>query len=560
MSTIQNLFEQAQLAEAAYADFAAHPNDPIAALKAEGMSTAQATALANEWSVVDQLPNQANGFSATLFEKLDANKVGTGQYSFAIRGSLDRADFIADASLIITDGVAVSQLVEMYNYWQRLTHLGVYQAATLTTQVTETAYLTALLASNLVLYESARVNLLSQGYIVEGGTVYQAGFDLSTNVFTDSRQWGSNTLAGQTVSVDGHSLGGHLAMAFSRLFPNATADVTAVNGLGFKVADANVNNLFTQLGGQPGFNTGAIQNVYGIAGSEFAAMNNGVLQQPGAWDGIYIEDGSLFTAQIGGYSAAQMTDSLAVYNLLAKLDPTLNSDPNGLSTITDILKAESSVAANSLESAIAALGKLFGVANTAFTGSEFDADRNKLYTALNDIQSQVKNFYTINWLGKLDATTLTANAKADPSTNPEQGIAYRYALVNGNPFAVLGADYSTFNQNGELDLYDPATGHGQLTEQYLADRSAYLVVKLRDNTVDSTSSTLKDVRYQDFESSTHLNPINTELRKVTFGSAADEGFSGAGGNDSLYGSAGNDTLWWREAANDVRHQDEKRAA
>ncbi len=42
-------------------------------------------------------------------------------------------------------------------------------------------------------------------------------------------------------------------------------------------------------------------------------------------------------------------------------------------------------------------------------------------------------------------------------------IAYRYALVHLNPFAVLGADYRQFNQNGELELYDLATGQGQLT-------------------------------------------------------------------------------------------------
>ena len=38
-----------------------------------------------------------------------------------------------------------------------------------------------------------------------------------------------------------------------------------------------------------------------------------------------------------------MTDSLALYNLFAQLDPTLNTNPNGLQTITDILKASSNV-------------------------------------------------------------------------------------------------------------------------------------------------------------------------------------------------------------------------
>lgn len=242
MNTITSLFQQAQLAEAAYANFIDNAGNLITtdagvktALIASGFSidlnnptqSAQAAALANEWSVVDQYDNSSwgglvgSGFSATVFQ----NKV-TGQYSLAIRGSQDIADFSTDAKLITTDGVAVSQLVDMYNYWQSLTHLGVYQAATLTTQYADTAALTA--AANLpgstVAYALARAAFISQGYIVEGNTVYQAGFDLSTNVYTDSRQWGSNTLAGQSVSVDGHSLGGHLAMAFSRLVPNAAND------------------------------------------------------------------------------------------------------------------------------------------------------------------------------------------------------------------------------------------------------------------------------------------------------------------------------------------------
>ncbi|MBI5439048.1 MAG: hypothetical protein HY936_08925, partial [Nitrosomonadales bacterium] len=136
------------------------------------------------------------------------------------------------------------------------------------------------------------------------------------------------------------------------------------------------------------------------------------------------------------------------------------------------------------------------------------------------------------------SAALATNAQA---TTPD-AIAYRYALVSGNPFAVLGADYSAHNINGALDLYDPATGLGDLTGQYLKDRSGYLIAKLRDNTVDSASNTLKDVRYRDLETNTTLNPVNTELRKVTFGGAADEGFNGGNGNDSLYGGGGNDTL------------------
>lgn len=85
MSTIQNLFQQAQLAEAAYADF----SDPTktffdALTTGDGaFSSAQAAAFVTDWSVVNQQPNTVSGFSATLFKNNQ-----TGQYSLAIRGSL----------------------------------------------------------------------------------------------------------------------------------------------------------------------------------------------------------------------------------------------------------------------------------------------------------------------------------------------------------------------------------------------------------------------------------------------------------------------------------------
>lgn len=91
MNTIQNLFQQAQLAEAAYAIlWDSTLNQPITAndkvitaLKAEGFSEAQAADFVTHWRVVSQQPDTVpNGFSATVFQNID-----TGQYSLSIRGS-----------------------------------------------------------------------------------------------------------------------------------------------------------------------------------------------------------------------------------------------------------------------------------------------------------------------------------------------------------------------------------------------------------------------------------------------------------------------------------------
>ena len=52
----------------------------------------------------------------------------------------------------------------------------------------------------------------------------------------------------------------------------------------------------------------------------------------------------------------------------------------------------------------------------------------------------------------------------------QSDIAYRYALIHGNAFAVLGADYTVHNQNGELDLYDENTGQGTSFDQAMTRR------------------------------------------------------------------------------------------
>ena len=134
MNTITSIFEQAQLAEAAYADF----NDPLKSdlqvLQDNGFSLSQAAEFVQNWRVVHQYDNSTlsgvfgTGFSATVFERLDAGQP-LGEFSLSIRGSQDIGDFVSDMNLIVSDGVSVSQTVDLFNYWQYLTNSGEYQAA-----------------------------------------------------------------------------------------------------------------------------------------------------------------------------------------------------------------------------------------------------------------------------------------------------------------------------------------------------------------------------------------------------------------------------------------------
>jgi Ca2+-binding RTX toxin-like protein len=560
MNTIQNLFQQTQLAEAAYANFAGMNVsttkqaiiDVLVTPDADGnFSAAQATDFAVRYQVVSQysvpgISFMDGGFSATVFQNIT-----TGAYTFAARGTAGATDLSTDLGDIVADGIAVSQVIDMYNYWQSLTHLGVYQAAYLDTLTVETLQLETLWAQTLLpgglsIYNDYVTQLHSTGIIVNmgltGPSAQQINFGNSDTVLVNTPlAWGSNILSGATVDVTGHSLGGHLAMAFSRLFPGATTDVIAVNGAGFNFANGNVDVLFTKLYGAPGFDAGKITNAVGTAGVYLTSQDWLFLQQPAGRTDIYTEGNG--TSQTLGHGKEQITDSLAVYNLFAQLDPKLNTATHGLQTITDILKAASNIAADSLESAVTALGKLFNVPSAVVVGNAFDTNRDLLYKALNDIIAALpaNGGFTISDLTVPNAILLT-----DASAPDANGQAYRYALVNLNPFAVLGADYSGFDTNGQLDLYNSNTGKGNLTTQYLQDRAAMLDVLIQRNTADSSSNLSGNIYYEDAASKTILNTGNGHLtanamQHIEFG-ADGATLNGGSLDDHLYAGAGNETL------------------
>ena len=121
MSTILELFQQARLAEAAYAKFIATDGTLITnsaavvrVLQDEDFSESQAAAFVTQWEVIDHVPDTLGDFSATLFRSRQ-----TGACTLAIRGSTDVQDFVEDAKIIFREGLAKHQLVDLYNFWVR---------------------------------------------------------------------------------------------------------------------------------------------------------------------------------------------------------------------------------------------------------------------------------------------------------------------------------------------------------------------------------------------------------------------------------------------------------
>jgi len=128
MSDVGEFFDIATLAEASYVlfdkltDFT--DKKVLDALQNNidfngNFSATQAANFVAEWEVVSHQPNTDSGFSATLFK----NKI-TGEYVYAARGTEPgnpMADiFYTDLGDIVVDGLAIGQIVDMYNDWQRI--------------------------------------------------------------------------------------------------------------------------------------------------------------------------------------------------------------------------------------------------------------------------------------------------------------------------------------------------------------------------------------------------------------------------------------------------------
>jgi hypothetical protein len=241
MSAVIEFSRYAEIALAAYRIFTVFGEIPTQSLVAsDAFTTSQANMFRAAWLVATPTySDPISDFQATLFqEKLPGG--GTGNFVLALRGTESPHDLTVTDAEVATSGVAVDQIVAMYNYVQRLkTAMGdmAQQVKLVLTTIGDPA------PANGVALGLDPVTLAPR-YLVPATS--EAGLGAIP--------------AGATIDLAGHSLGGHLAMAFDRLFPDLTAHVYAYNAPGFKDSPL-VNTLFAALGGQPALELGKISNI-----------------------------------------------------------------------------------------------------------------------------------------------------------------------------------------------------------------------------------------------------------------------------------------------------------
>ena len=479
----------------------------------------------NNISDVADSVNPESGFSATLFQSTNNKE----EYVLSIRGTQGWKDLIAtDGGDIVRDGIAYEQVIDMYNFYHQMIAKSdeSYQIAiSVKDEILSQKYANSLKALSEVKKDadngignpesiprimadiaSIEDGLKGKGYFLDGTSVKKINFVDSKEYYgeNDERALGLGVLTGkEKLIISGHSLGGHLAASFSRLFPDVVEHTYMVNGAGFGTKESitgktsnsisfNISEIFKVLGGADQFDKEKITNLIGDKNINVVASDWDIgLSQPGKVSELFIEEAGF--GKMFGHAAGQMSDTMQAASLFFAMDGKLNQTDlsEALKTLNPVFEAVTNDDEETLEKVVYQIGKLL----LGDKVPEQAATRNELYERIASLKALLT--------GKKDAgepedaqggkyqfvslATDQSGWKDNVSQNSDKGTALRYALRELNPFAVVGADYTAHNRHGNLNLYSIENPYG-MTDTYLQHRAAMLAWKNAINTVNVSYS------------------------------------------------------------------------
>jgi len=571
ITNIQILHDLAETSLASYANLTINP-DLLGDLQAENTGASftsdQAIAFADHYKLLSVQANiDWNGFSGAVFQD---NL--TGEKVFALRGTeFDRGInnigtdlFDSDFLGIGASGYANLQGVEMYRYWKKLTTVGnqsVYYSDS------ELLNLFALklgpIAGAVVL-----TTPLGQAAGIVGFQAFKAGFADDKGI--DTGVPGQSVIAaGETVNVTGHSLGGHLALLFARIFPQRVDEVVTLNAPTF----------FSQ--GDLFLNALGYTNSVNAKITRLEADGDGVSElgnvDPGTAIRIAQENAPGPLAAIStNHSSVNSIDGLALMAVLAKLDTRKADDAVYFS---DLIRASANTPTPGYENLLDALRKALagpGITPLPVGDANDLSSRGVYYATLDALQ---KNPIFKELVGKLRIE----------SPPPSIGTLARYdfgaliALQDLSPLYISGTtaqareQLAAIWQAGRAADYEAWTTDktsaipSTFTDDWIADRAALLHTIIARNTTDtslsviSTPSAPADRGLQlewygadplqgevlpRLATLTAVRPgfRGTDFQKIAFGNDEANTLAGTDNKlgDHLYGGGGKDTLDGKE--------------
>jgi Ca2+-binding RTX toxin-like protein len=532
MTTLQQYNDYSQLSMAAYSTaLNSTVNGSLAfedALQntSSGFTQAQAHQLVQDgWEVIDQSKDSLygdSGFSATLF-----HNTKTGEYVFANRGTAGVQDLFTDGWGIALLGTAGSQTIDMYRYYKQLiTPAGL--------AVSYTADEIERLHAIGGIYAPVKFLLTSQ---VES---YLSG-DLGIGKMSPT----------QTFATTGHSLGGHLALWLNALAPSAVSHVYTYNGAGlggeFPSLLSIINGVIT---GTPQMSVvdAKVTNLYGYGGPAIISGVGGSVGQNIPVDIEFKDPLSSALSGLYNHSIVQLTDTIAVANIFAKLDSNIT-----FAQYNDYFLKSSNEIGKSLEGALDGLRKFFGLTDTTLNDNRF-----QFYSNLYALQ----NSDTFKALAGHVTLTATPTSSSEARTDFSAFLSLFYLT----PFALktdsLAAENTLKNANSalryeweadnNLNPEQRANGGAVYSDMYLADRAAMLSWINKRNNTDNTNLILDGGTTQqsfiDYATDTIIHTGGTLYtggigrNQYIFGDSNGNPISGYDKDDHIYGGAGNDTI------------------
>lgn len=531
MINLNGIFNNAELAMAAYADLTAQQStaSQILALVDNGMTVKQAEEFSTRYpNIVVHQSNTLSGFSATVFRSSNASG---SQLTVAFRGTefpgIDLTQ--ADLSEILPLGAAYHQIVDMANWWQMISNVigsmvNQFEIANYSSSPSPPA------GAVLIAHSTYLVPVLQ---VQATGELYSEA-DLSS------------------VDATGHSLGGHLAIAFNGLFASSVDEVTTFNAPGFIDGSGN-RRFFEGLGGL--FPIGErVTNIVADeanTGDDPLSIIAGLHTVPGVSIEISIEN----QASLGepdrpialNHSQQNLVDSLAVYNLLGQLDPSLSGEG-----YDELFQAISNEEYKSLEHIIDTVASLLGfIGPELLTGNN---EREALYQKIYAIQNS-----TI--FQDLVAGDVAIDSNAEPADARTDFGAF-LSLISLSPLVIHAADavaqtaLESVNSglaaiwSADQSLPDAQRAY---TDAYLESRAVFLNILTARNDRDirpdeSTFPRLLDAAFVDAggevvtTGATTPLSISASTRRFLFGDDSGETLLGGDGGDRIFGLAGNDNL------------------